>query len=386
MGVRVGLMVALGGCLAAALAARGEHSVGTMLVYVGGQSRTRDGGIHRFGLDMATGKLAAVGATTGVGSPTFLIIHPSGRFLYAVNERGRFRGKPSGSLSAFAIDPATGDLSPLNQEATGGPGPCHLTVDKAGRHVLAANYSGGSVCVLPVADDGRLGKASAFVQHQGSSVHPQRQKSPHAHSINLDAANRFAVVADLGLDKVLVYRFDPARGSLTPNDPPCATLKPGSGPRHLAFHPNGRFAYVINELDSTVTAFAYDAEKGTLATLETLTTLPEGFQGSNATAEVLVHPSGKFLYGSNRGHNSIVVYTLDPRSGKPALVEHEPVQGDWPRNFNLDPTGTWLIAANRRSNSLVVFGIDPASGALTPTGHTAHVLAPACVKFLRLGR
>lgn len=385
MGIRIGVAVALGACLAATPTTRGDEKVSTMRVYVGGQSKTRDGGIHRFELDMDTGKLTAVGATTGVGSPSFLAIAPGGRFLYAVNERGRFRGQRTGSLSAFAIDPRTGDLTLLNQQATGGPGPCHLIVDKTGRHVLAANYSGGSVCVLPIGDDGRLGERTAFVQHEGRSVNPRRQKGPHAHSVNLDAANRLAVVADLGLDKVLLYRFDAAKGSLTPNAPPFAKVKPGSGPRHFAFHPTGRFAYAINELASTVTAFAYDAERGALTELQTLATLPEGFDGESYTAEVAVHPSGKFLYGSNRGHNSIVVFAIDAATGRLRLVEHESTQGDWPRHFGVDPTGAFLIAANRRSNDLVVFRIDAATGALTPTGHTATVPAPACVKFLARG-
>ncbi|MFW6161544.1 MAG: lactonase family protein [Planctomycetota bacterium] len=382
MGMRIELAVALGACLAATPMLRGGEKVRTMRVYVGGQSKTRDGGIHRFELNMATGELTAAGATTGVGNPSFLAIAPDGRFLYAVNERGRFRGQPTGSLSAFAIDPKTGDLSLLNQEATGGPGPCHLVVDKAGRHVLAANYSGGSACVLPVGEDGRLGSCTAFVQHEGSSVNPKRQKGPHAHSINLDAANRFAFVADLGLDQILIYRFDPAKGTLTPSDPPFAKIARGSGPRHFAFHPSGRFAYVINELASTVTAFAYDAERGALRQLQTIATLPEGFGGESYTAEIAVHPTGQFLYGSNRGHNSIAVFAIDADAGRLRLVEHESTQGDWPRHFGIDPTGTFLIAANRRTSNLVVFRIDGAQGTLEPTGHTADVPGPACVKFL----
>jgi len=357
-----------------------DKAVGTMLVYVGGKAAKGKGGaIHRFELEMATGKLTPAGATEGVANPSFLAIHPNGRLLYAVNEAW---GKDGGTISAFAIDPKTGDLAFLNKASSGGAGPCHLVVDKAGRHVLAANYGGGSVCVLPIAEDGRLGEATAFVQHTGKSVHPKRQDRPHAHSIHLDPANRFALACDLGLDKILIYRFDAAKGTLTPNDPPFAKVAPGSGPRHFAFHPNGRLAYVINELSSTVTVFSYDADKGVLAELTSLSTLPEGFEGDSYTAEVAVHPGGAFLYGSNRGHNSIAIFAIDASLGKIRFVGTEATRGDWPRHFGIDPTGTWLIVANRRSNGLVPFRIDPTAGALKATGQRLGVPAPACVKFL----
>ena len=357
-----------------------DATVGTMLVYVGGKAAKGKGGaIHRFEMEMATGKLTPAGATEGVANPSFLAIHPNGRLLYAVNEAW---GKGGGTLSAFAIDPKTGDLAFLNKASSGGAGPCHLVVDKAGRHVLAANYGGGSVCVLPIAEDGRLGEATAFVQHEGKSVHPKRQDKPHAHSIHLDPANRFAFACDLGLDKVLVYRFDAAKGTLTPNDPPFAKVAPGAGPRHFAFHPNGRLAYAINELDSTVTVFSYDADQGVLAELTSLSTLPEGFAAESYTAEVAVHPGGAFLYGSNRGHNSIAIFAIDASMGKIRFVGTELTRGDWPRHFGIDPTGTWLIVANRRSNDLIPFRIDPKTGALKATGQRLDVPAPACVKFL----
>jgi 6-phosphogluconolactonase len=245
-----------------------------------------------------------------------------------------------------------------------------------------ANYGGGSVACLPIGEDGRLGDATAFIQHKGSSVNPQRQREPHAHSINLDAANRFAFVADLGLDKVLVYRFDPSAGTLEPNDPPAAVIASGSGPRHFAFHPSGRFAYVINELNSTVTAFAYDAERGTLQTLQTVTTLPEGFDGKSFPAEVQVHPSGKFLYGSNRGHDSIACFAIDAATGRLTPIGHEPTQGKNPRNFGIDPTGAYLLAANQDGDNVVAFRIDPATGKLSPTGQSIRVPMPVCVKFM----
>jgi 6-phosphogluconolactonase len=355
-------------------------------VYVGTYTQRGSKGIYRLELDLATGKLSSAELAAKTTAPSFLALHPTGRFLYAVNEVKDFGGKSSGAVSAFARDPRTGNLTFLNQKPSGGADPCHLVVDRKGKHVLAANYTGGSACVLAVGADGRLGKTTAFVQHKGSSVNKVRQKGPHAHSINLDAANRFAFVADLGLDKVLVYRYDAARGTLTPNDPPAAAVAPESGPRHFAFHPNGKTAYVINELASTVTAFRYDADRGTLAKLQTVPTLPRGYKGNSTTAEVQVHPSGKFLYGSNRGHDSIVAFAIDADTGKLTYVGHQARQIKTPRNFGIDPTGTYLIVANQDADSLVVFRIDQKTGRLTPTGHTAKVPMPVCVKMIAQGR
>jgi 6-phosphogluconolactonase len=381
--LRTNLVAALlaTGCAPAASQKEAHTVPEKMLVYVGGRTKAKGGGIHRYELDLASGKLTPLGVTGGLANPSFLAIHPSRRFLYAVNETW---GKQGGTISALAIDPKTGDLKALNKQPSGGAGPCHLVVDAAGKNVLAANYGGGSVCVLPVGDDGRLGKATAFIQHTGRSVHPKRQTAPHAHSINLDPANRFAFAADLGLDKILVYRFDPAKGTLEPNDPPFAKLASGAGPRHFAFHPNGRFAYVINEMNSTITGFAYDAAKGGLAEIQTVPTLPKGFTGDSFTAEVQVHPSGKFLYGSNRGHNSIAIFAIDAATGKLSLLGTESVQGDWPRNFCIDPTGVFLLAANRRTNNLVVFRIDQSTGKLKPVGPAIDVPAPVCVKMMPL--
>jgi 6-phosphogluconolactonase len=363
---------------AAPAPARGQY-----LVYVGTYTGAKSKGIYAYRFNAATGALSPLGLAAETPQPTFLAIAPNRRFLYAANEIGDFGGKRSGAVSALAINAQTGQLTLLNQAASGGPGPCHLVVDKAGKNVLVANYAGGSVAVLPIQPDGRLGAATAFVQHQGASVNPQRQAGPHAHSVNLDAANRFAFVADLGLDKVLVYRFDAAQGTLTPNDPPAAALKPGAGPRHFAFHPSGRYAYVINELQSTVTAFNYDAQRGALSELQTVSTLPEGFAGNNSTAEVQVHRSGKFLYGSNRGHDSLAVFAIDAGKGTLSFVEHQPTRGKTPRNFGLDPTGAWLLAANQGSDTIVVFGIDQATGRLHPTGQVVEVGAPVCIKFVR---
>jgi 6-phosphogluconolactonase len=317
-------------------------------------------------------------------NPSFLALHPDRRFLYAVGEIGDFAGKRTGAVSAFRIEPATGRLQMLNQESSGGAGPCHLTVDRSGRNVLVVNYGGGSVSVLPIREAGSLGPATAFVQHRGSSVNPRRQQGPHAHSINLDAANRFAFVADLGLDKIMVYRFDPAAGTLTANEPAWASVAPGSGPRHFAFHPSGQFAYVINEISSTLTAFRYDASRGSLSELQTVSSLPAGPVEGNSTAEIQVHPSGKFVYGSNRGHNSIAVFAVDGGAGRLTLVEHESTQGKAPRNFGIDPTGQFLLACNQDSHTIVGFRIDQQTGALTPTGQKLDVPSPVCVKFTGL--
>ena len=275
-------------------------------------------------------------------------------------------------------------MTPLNQQTSGGSGPAHLAADRTGANVLVANYGGGSIEVLPVDKDGRLKPATAFVQHTGSSVDPQRQKEPHAHYIGVDPANRFAYVADLGLDKILIYRFDAAKGTLTPNDPPFASVKPGSGPRHLAMDPKGRFVYLINEMSCTVTVFSRDAEHGGLKELQTISTLPDGQSvlPSYSTAEVLVHPSGKFLYGSNRGHDSIVVFAIDESSGRLTHVQHQSTLGNIPRGFGIDPSGAYLVAGNQKSDSVVVFRIDRQNGRLTPTGSPVKVGAPVSVEFV----
>jgi len=353
---------------------------GTLMVYVGtytgGTSASK--GIYRLRLDLATGTLTEAGPPTESVSPSFLALHPSGRYLYAVNETD---GPPKGEggVSAFAIDARTGALTPLNKESSRGGGPCHLALDGKGRFVLVANYGGGSVAVLPVQADGRLNEATTFVQHAGHGADPGRQKGPHAHWVGLDQANRFALVADLGLDEVLVYKFDPALGTLTPSQPPAARLAPGAGPRHAVFHPDGRHAYVINELQSTVTAFSYDARTGALAELQTLSTVPAGFTQPTDTAEIAVRPDGKFLYGSNRGHDSIAIFAVDAATGKLTSVGHQPTLGKKPRNFAIDPTGTYLLAANQDSENIAVFRIDRASGRLTPVGQPFSVPRPVCV-------
>jgi 6-phosphogluconolactonase len=355
-----------------------------LLVYFGTYTGKKSKGIYVSRFDAATGQLASPELAAESSSPSFLTVHPSHRFLYSVNELNAFDGKKAGAVSAFAIDAQTGRLSLLNQHASGGPGPCHLIVDKSGKNVLVANYSGGSVAVLPVTKDGSLREASSVIQHKGSSVNAQRQEGPHAHGIYLDAANRFAYAPDLGLDKVLIYRFTSGKGTLAPNDPPSVSVAPGAGPRHFALHPNGQFAYVITEMQCTVTAFACDGRRGGLKEIQTISSLPAGesVKPAYSTAELFMHPSGKFLYGSNRGHDTIVVFSIDPRTGRLAIVEHASTQGKIPRSFGIDPSGRWLLAANQNSDNVVVFRIDSSSGRLTPTGQPVEVGAPVAVAFV----
>ena len=353
---------------------------GEMLVYFGTYTRRESKGIYVARLDLKTGALSTNSLAAESVNPSFLAIHPDGNTLYAVNEIGNYQGEKAGAVSAFRIDHETGKLDLINQVSSKGAGPCHLVIDATGQNALLANYGGGSVACLPVEADGSIQPASAFVQHQGSSVNPRRQQGPHGHSINVDPGNQFAIAADLGLDKLLVYRFDAKAGTLTAHDPPSASVVPGAGPRHFAFHGSGKFAYVINELNCTVTAFNHDA--GTLRELQTVSTLDVPQQKGFSTAEVQVHPSGKFLYGSNRGHDSIAVFTINQSSGRLTQIQVEPSGGTTPRNFGVDPTGTYLLAAGQNSDNVVVFRIDPNSGRLTPTGHELAVPTPVCVKFL----
>ncbi len=356
------------------------------LVYLGTYTGPKSKGIYAWRLDTTTGKLADLGLAGEVANPSFVTVHPNRRFLYAVSERSDQAGKREGVVSAFSIDTATGKLTLLNQQSSRGAGPCYVSVDKTGRNALVANYGGGSVAVLPVKQDGSLAEASAYVEHAGKSVDPRRQQRPYAHSFNLSPDNRFAVATDLGIDKVLVYRFDAGKGSIEPNEPAFAPVKPGAGPRHFAFHPSARFAYVINEIQSTVTAFSYDAGRGALAEIQTVSSLPPDFSGNNSTAEVQVDPSGRFLYGSNRGHDSIAVFAIDQKKGTLSPVEHVATQGKTPRNFGIDPTGSFLLAANQATDNVTVFRIDRKTGRLAATGQVLAAPTPVCVKFVALGR
>lgn len=341
-------------------------------------------GIYVYRMDQTYGSLELVSKLKGVANPSFLAFEPEQRFLYAVNELKTFEGKPTGTVSAFSVDSDTGKLEFLNKKVTQGTDPCYLTVDKTGRYVFVANYTSGSVSVFPILGDGSLGDATDLVQHHGSSVNPKRQAGPHAHAAVLDEANRYLFVPDLGTDKVMVYKFDPTSGKLEPNEEPYVSVMPGAGPRHLTFHPSGKYAYLINELDSTLVAFSYDGKHGTLKKIQTVPTLPEGFTDLNTCADIHVSPSGKFVYGSNRGHDSIVIYKVDQSSGKLSYVGHESTGGKTPRNFGIDPTGRFLLAANQDSDTIVTFSIDQQTGKITPTGNVTKVPTPVCIQIVFL--
>ena len=355
-----------------------------LLVYVGTYTGARSKGIYVTRLNVGTGALSAPQLAAETPNPSFLAVRAQGDFLYAANEIDAFNGKPAGSVSAFAIDKATGRLRALNQATSGGPGPAHLSLDVEGRTVLVANYGGGSIETLPIGNDGSLGAPVSFVQHTGSSVNRDRQKEPHAHQILVDPTNHFAYVADLGLDKVMIYRFDAAKHTLAAASPASAPLKPGAGPRHMAISAKGGFVYVINELNCTIAVFHRDAASGGLTEVQTVSSLPPGVSQEKgfSTAEIALSPSGSFLYGSNRGHDSISVFAVDAPSGKLTYVSNTPTGGKTPRGFGIDPTGAYLLAGNQNSDSLVEFRIDRATGKLTPTATTLDVGAPVDVTFV----
>jgi 6-phosphogluconolactonase len=379
------LLALLVSTTAAAAADRGKY-----IFYVGtytddGGTPTKSKGIYAYRYDASTGHVAPLGLAAETVNPSFLAVHPSGRFLYAVNEVGNYKGPNSGGVSAFSIDRATGKLTLLNQVASRGADPCYITVDKTGKYVLVANYTGGSVAVFPVHDDGSLGEASSFVQHTGHGSDPQRQEGPHAHSIKLSADDRFAYANDLGLDEVLVYKFDASKGTLTPSDPPFATLSAGSGPRHFALAPNGEFGYVISEILATVTAFHVNRDTGSLQSLQTVKADPPDYHGPNEAAEIEVHPSGKFLYASNRGDDdSIHMYAIAAGKGTLTPIGQASTKGKTPRSFEIDPTGRFLFAENQKSDNIVIFKIDEKTGQLSATGNVVDVVSPVCVKFVKV--
>jgi 6-phosphogluconolactonase len=361
------------------------------LLYVGTYTDKESKGIYAYRFDPDSSKLSPVDPGTKslvaeTTNPSYLAIDPRGRFLYAVNENHTYKGVGSGGVSAFAIHRdkdgrANGKLMLVSEVASRGTDPCFIAFDKSGKFALVANYSSGSVAVFPIKADGSLGDASAFIRHAGSSVDKDRQAGPHAHWIETTPDNRFAIAVDLGLDELLVYRFNAKTGSLLPNNPPYTKVDAGNGPRHLAFHPNRKFAYVINELQSSVTMFTFDAGKGKLRKRVTISTLPRGYSGANSAAEIKVHPNGKFLFASNRGHDSIAVFSID-ENGSLTLVENVATQGKSPREFEIDPSGKFLLAANQESDNIVAFRIDESTGRLTPTGQVLHVPAPVCLKFV----
>ncbi len=359
------------------------------LIYIGTYTSddgkpTTSKGIYAYRYDSASGQIISLGLAAETTNPSWVVISPNGKFLYAVNEVGDYQGPNSGGVSAFSIDRATGKLTFLNEVASRGADPCYISVDKTGKWALVANYTGGSIAVFPIGADGKLGEPSSVVQHKGHGANPKRQEGPHAHSIDLSPDNRFAYVDDLGLDEVVVYRFDSAKGTLTPNDPPLARLDPGTGPRHFALRPDGKFAYVVGEMGHTVTLFSNDAASGKLQSLQSVATLPKDFQGRNDDAELRMHPTGKFLYASNRGEDTVVAYAIDEKKGMLSQLQSIATGGKEPRSFEIDFTGTLLFAANQKSDNIVVFGIDKATGKLKPTGKVLNVGAPVSLKFLKI--
>ena len=375
---------------------RAEPASGRLVwfgTYTGGPAKGEGIYVSRF--DGLTGKLSAPVLAATAKNPSFLAMHPTLPVLYAVSEVADTDGRPAGAVLSFAIDEATGILTPKNHHSSGGTGPCHVSVDRTGRVVLVANYGSGSVICLGLTDDGSLkpvvpvvpvvpavpGSPGGFIQHEGTGGNPQRQKGPHGHSINPSADGRFAVACDLGVDKVFVHALDTARATLAPHG--FGSVTPGAGPRHFAFHPGGRYGYSVNEIDRTVTAFAFDPKAGTLTPIQSLSTLPadgtktQGF----STAEIVAHPSGKFLYASNRGHDSIAMYAVDETTGRLRFLGAEPIRGETPRNFSIDPTGKFLLAGGQNSGTVTVFAIDGETGTLTFTGESLAVPSPVCIRF-----
>lgn len=356
------------------------------LVYIGTYTRGQSKGIYVSRFRPATGALSEPEVAAETDNPSFVAADPSGRFLYATNESGE-----NGSVSAFAIDRATGKLGLLNRVSSGGNGPCHLVVDQTGRNLLVANFASGSIALFRLREDGSLGERTAFVQHSGSSVNPNWQKGPHAHSVGFSPGNRFALVTDLGLDKVLVYRFDAAAGSLDPKPASLAQVPPGSGPRHFAFHPDGKFVYVLNQLTGTLVGFAWDESCGALDPIQNIGSMPKEFTGINNSSEVTVAQNGKFLYSSNRGPDTIAVFSVDRAKGTLALLQQEPTRGISPRHFAIDPSGAYLFVANQYTDQLIVFAIEAQTGriallvrgGLQQTSKILRIAAPVCVTFVR---
>ncbi len=352
---------------------------GKYTFYVGTYTRGDSKGVYSYRFDTKTGEIERIGLAGEVVNPSWVTLHPNGKFLYAVSELGN-DGKSQGKVTAFSIDPATGGLTMLNSVASGGGGACHIVVDKTGKSLMVANYGTGSAAAFGIQPDGRLVEPPSVVQHSGSSVDKARQRGPHAHAVVLSADNRFLFVPDLGLDQIMSYRLDPTKPLLTANDPPFAKVAAGSGPRHFAFHPKSTFAYGLNEMKSSVTAFQYDAKRGALTELQTISTLPKDFTGEDNSAEIEVDAKGRYVYASNRGHDSITVFAIG-KDGKLAVVQNILTKGKAPRSFRIDPTGAYLLAANQNTSNIVVFRIDPKSGQLTDTGKAIDVPFPVCIQF-----
>jgi 6-phosphogluconolactonase len=352
-----------------------------LTVYVGTYTGTGSQGIYRFEFDPASGTAAAPALAATTRNPSFLALHPDGRVLYTVNEIDDYQGDKAGSVTAFTVDRATGALREIGRQSSRGADPCHLAVDPGGRWLLVANYNDGSVALLPLDDQRRPLPATVVLHHAGSGPNPERQKGPHAHAVLLDRGAHHLLSADLGADRLFVDRFDAAAGTLQANDPPAADLAPGSGPRHLAWHPSRPFLYTINELASTVSVFRYDPGRGALDLEQTIGALPPGFRGENTAAEVAASPDGRVLYTSNRGDDSLAVFAIDPATGRLSSAGRVASGGRTPRHFAIDPGGRWLLAANQNSDAIVVFRLDATTGLPQPTGESIPVTRPVCVLF-----
>lgn len=361
----------------------GDFNAATL--YVGTYTRWEahvDGhgeGIYVYQFDQATGQLRHQSTLPNVVNPSFLAIEPQGKYLYAVNELTR-KEEGSGTVSAFAIDPATGDLTFLNKQSSHGLAPAYISTDQASHFVFVANYATGNVAVLPTQPNGELGPASDIQQHHGSGPDP-RQDGPHAHSILPDPNGQFVFSANLGTDRIMIYQFDSSQGRLLPHHPAAYAVSPGSGPRHLAFHPRGQVLYAITECSSQIYVLDYDADKGTLGPRQTLSMVPENYTGFSAGSDLHLSPDGSFLYASIRGQDAIAVYAIDEEMGELTLIATESAQGKTPRNFALCPSGEYLLVANQDSDSVVVFRINQDNGTLTPTGESYSIPSPVCLRF-----
>jgi 6-phosphogluconolactonase len=350
------------------------------VVYVGTYTGETSKGIYAFRFDDSSGRLTPLGLVAETPSPSFLTSSADGRFVFAVNELQSFGGAASGSVTSFAADPVTAKLTEISVQPSRGAGPCHLALDRTGRYLAVANYSGGNFALFPVAADGRLQPATSVVAGDEPEPGGSKPAVRLGHMVGFDDHNRFLLAADKGLDRVLVYRFDASTGVLTPNQPPSSALPPGSGPRHFAFHPNGTWLFAISEQAATITTFTWEQESGRLTASGNVSTRPADVT-TGSTAEIAVHPSGRFVYGSNRGHDSIAVFTVGG-GGALTLVEYQSTRGETPRNFALDSTGRWLIVANQRSGTLAVFSIDQNTGGLMPVGPLTSVGSPVSILFM----
>ena len=356
-------------------------SANNFFVYIGTYTNRNDEGLYVCSFDSEKGRLTAPKLAVELLNPNFIAISPNNLFLYTVGDSNSSDSLENGCVNSFSLCRKTGNLSPIKQVSSYGKTPCHITIDKTGKYALVSNYTTGSLAVFPISDDGHLSEPATVIQHTGSSIDPSRQTGPHIHSITLDGSNRYALAADLGQDKIFVYHFDQDNGTLKPSDMPYIPIEPGSGPRHFTFGPSGNYAYIVNEMSNTITAFKYDQDSGILNDIGTIPTLPADYKGQSYTSEIQTSPSGKYLYTANRGHDSIAIFEINSKNGKLALIDIQTCGGKWPHHFCIDPTGKWLLIANERSDKVSLFRIDPTTGMLNETSNSPTVPSPACIKL-----